>query len=128
VGVQTGRALRDLAAGGPVLRSAPPDERGLGNGALMRVLPLALVHQGTDAELARDARLSSRVTHPHPRSQLCCARYVLWARGFLRAVPDPWAWASERLRASLAADRDDAAIAELEMHIRPARMLLAPGG
>ena len=31
-------------------------------------------------ELVRDARLQSRVTHGHLRSQLCCALYCLWAR------------------------------------------------
>lgn len=117
VGVQTGAALRTILAGGASVQPAPTDNSGLGNGALMRVLPLALLHRGDDAALIGDARLSSRVTHPHLRSQLCCALYCLWARGVMRGEPEPWSWAVARLRAHLAAEPD--AEAELEFHIRP---------
>ncbi|PCC69265.1 ADP-ribosylglycohydrolase [Nannocystis exedens] len=65
--------------------------------------------------VADDARLSSCVTHPHLRSQLCCALYCLWARGVLRGEPVPWTSAVTRLRAHLATEPD----AELEFHIRP---------
>src|SRR3546814_12396603 len=56
----------------------------------MRVLPLALWHRGTDAELVRDASLSSLPTHGHLRSQLCCALYCLWARFLLRQSACAW--------------------------------------
>jgi len=83
----------------------------------MRVLPLALWHQGTDAELVRDARLSSQVTHGRVRSQLCCALYCLWIRGMLAEANDPWPQAVTTLR-NLIAD-DEVCLAELEFHIRP---------
>ena len=88
----------------------------------MRVLPLALWHEGPDEALARDARLQSRVTHPHRRAQLCCALYVLWARRTLEGSPTPWPAAVAALRGVIAASASDeraADEAELEFHIRP---------
>ena len=117
VGVQTSQALRAIAGGVPVARAARTDGLANGNGSLMRVLPLALWHKGDDAELVRDARLQSLVTHAHLRSQLCCALYCLWARAHLEERADPWADATARLRALIA--EDEAAVAELEFHIRP---------
>ena len=83
----------------------------------MRVLPLALVHRGSDADLVRDARLSSRPTHPHVRSQIVCALTCLYARAILEERDDPWADAVSRLRAIL--DGDAEAEHELEHQIRP---------
>ena len=65
----------------------------------MRVLPLALWHQGDDAALARDAMLQSRVTHGHLRSQVCCALYCLWARRTLEGAANAWADAVATFRA-----------------------------
>jgi ADP-ribosyl-[dinitrogen reductase] hydrolase len=81
------------------------------------VLPLALWHRGSDAELVRDARLQSRVTHGHLRSQLCCALCCLWARRTAEGATDPWAAASESLRELIAGET--AAASELETAIRP---------
>ncbi|MFO0692689.1 MAG: ADP-ribosylglycohydrolase family protein [Polyangiales bacterium] len=117
VGVQTSRALRSIAQGKPILEAAPTGENTNGNGALMRVLPLALFHDGTDAELVRDARLSSCPTHPHVRSQVACALACLYARSILDDRDDPWADAVTRLRAVL--DGDGPARSELDTHVRP---------
>lgn len=87
VGVQTGEALRAYHAG------LPPEECGLlrpngkGNGALMRVLPLALWHQGSDRELVLDAHRQSLITHGSLCSQVCCALCCLTARELLK-TPD----------------------------------------
>jgi ADP-ribosylglycohydrolase len=89
----------------------------------MRVLPLALWHQGTDAELVLDACLQSRVTHGHPRSLACCALYCLWARRILDSSTDPWGDAVATLRGLL--DRDSVLLAELEGSIKPDE---PPGG
>ena len=84
VGVQTGEALRAYHAG------LPPEECGLlrpngkGNGALMRVLPLALWHQGSDRELVLDAHRQSLITHGSLCSQVCCALCCLTARELLK--------------------------------------------
>ena len=98
IGIQTSEALAALRAGAPAHASGPTEERRNGNGSLMRVLPLALWHSGDDAALVRDAALQSRVTHGHPRSQLCCALYCLWARATLRESADPWGTATRILR------------------------------
>lgn len=98
IGITTNQALSCLWSGVPATESGPRTEDSNGNGALMRVLPLALWHKGTDAELVADARLSSVVTHGHLRSQLCCALYCLWARRILENAADPWTAAVDALR------------------------------
>ena len=73
IGITTSAALTAFRAGEPAASCGPAHESANGNGSLMRVLPLALWHQGSDDELVRDAMRQSLVTHGHPRSQVCCA-------------------------------------------------------
>jgi ADP-ribosylglycohydrolase len=115
VGIQTLKALDNLREGVPAIEAGPSGERENGNGSLMRVLPLALWHTGSDAELVTDARRQSLVTHGHLRSQVACALYCLWARRTLEGVGDAWAAAVDSLRAIIG---DDARV-ELETQIRP---------
>ncbi|OAI69062.1 crystallin [Ralstonia pseudosolanacearum] len=96
-GLQTADALDRLRDGVPPHQSGGKDERSAGNGSLMRILPLALWHTGSDEELVRDAGRQSLVTHAHPRPQVCCAFYCLVARGYLHRLHDPWSWADSRL-------------------------------
>ena len=117
VGIQTGQAIRALMAGVPANVAGPNGEHANGNGSLMRVLPLALWHQGSDSELVRDAHAQSQVTHGHLRAQVCCALYCLWARRILQEIPNAWAKAVSRLRAIY--DTASPEYAELEAHIRP---------
>lgn len=91
VGITSQHAIRRLRAGHPAAQCGGADEQDNGNGALMRTLPLALWHQGSDAELIEDARRASLPTHAHLRSQLCCALHCLWARALLRQRDDE-AW------------------------------------
>lgn len=90
VGIQTATAIRELKRGVPPLLAGGADEYSNGNGSLMRVLPLALWHQGSDAELIADAFDQSAVTHLHLRSNLCCALYCLWARRILQNAENAW--------------------------------------
>jgi ADP-ribosyl-[dinitrogen reductase] hydrolase len=83
----------------------------------MRVLPLALWHQGTDAELVQDAHTQSQITHGHLRAQVCCALYCLWAKRTLTAESDPWTSAVTTLR-SLYNENSQESI-ELEQYICP---------
>src|SRR4029079_10906613 len=117
IGVQTAAAFRARRGGTPSLDAGPSEERHNGNGSLMRVLPLALWHRGSDAELVEDAYLQSRVTHGHARSRVCCALYCLWARRTISDRPDPWRDAVTTMRAliSKGSPEDEA----LEFHIRP---------
>lgn len=97
-GIQTGTAIRRLACGVAPHAAGPSGENENGNGSLMRVLPLALWHQGSDAELVEDGHRQSLLTHGHPRSQVCCALYCLWARGLLLEDHDAWNAAVRRLQ------------------------------
>ena len=117
VGVQTGLALQALRRGTPALQAGSTEQRALGNGSLMRVLPLALWHRGTDAALVADALAQSCLTHGHPRAQVCCALYCLWARRMLEGQPEPWGAAVAALRALYPEDSPERA--ELEWAIRP---------
>lgn len=98
VGIQTGQALSRLSQGTRPEQAGLSGERNNGNGSLMRVLPLALLHNGSESELVHDAHLQSRITHGHPRSQVCCALYCLWARGEMIGWDDPWETAVQRLK------------------------------
>jgi ADP-ribosylglycohydrolase len=98
IGIQTADALSRLRDGFPAREAGSMGEHENGNGSLMRVLPLALWHQGSNEELVRAAHLQSLPTHGHPRSQVACALYCLVARGYLACESDPWSMAHERLR------------------------------
>lgn len=98
VGLQTASAIDALRAGAAPTAAAPDDERRNGNGSLMRVLPLALWHGGSDTELVHDAARQSLPTHAHARAQVACAFYCLWARAELRDLAEPWRDAEQTLR------------------------------
>lgn len=117
VGIQTSKALRALAQGVPPTEAGPRGERANGNGSLMRVLPLALWHRGSDEALVQDAMLQSSLTHGHPRSQVCCALYCLWARYELWGRAEAWEEAVRALEAMFAPP--SAERTELDTHIRP---------
>jgi len=117
VGIQTRAALETFRSGVSALQSGPRGERENGNGSLMRVLPLALWHTGSDAELASAAMTQSLVTHGHLRSQVCCALYCLWARRTLEGAADPWAEALATFHRLY--PEGHAARTELELHVRP---------
>ncbi len=117
VGVQTTVALRALMGGAAPLDAGPRDERNNGNGSLMRVLPLALWHNGSDADLVKDAYDQSSITHGHARSRVSCALYCLWARRVLHEVPEAWKEAVTSLRSLVGPNSPEAEA--LEYHIRP---------
>ncbi len=99
VGIQTVKSIHELKRGVEPLLAGGVDEYSNGNGSLMRVLPLALWHQGSDLELIADAFDQSVVTHGHLRSKLCCALYCLWARRILQNDENAWDSAVETLYA-----------------------------
>lgn len=90
VGAQTATAINRLTSGVPPQLSGPADLVHNGNGSLMRVLPLALWHRGTDADLVELAMRQSLPTHGHWHAQLCCAMYCLWARCCIENASPPW--------------------------------------
>jgi ADP-ribosylglycohydrolase len=117
VGIASGAAIRAIDGGVPAARAGGTDERSNGNGSLMRVLPLALFHRGDDSSLVDLAHRQSAVTHGHPRSEVCCAHYCLWARGVLAGRDDAFEAATRALRTLYA--EDDPRRGELEFHVRP---------
>lgn len=96
-GMQTANAIDKLRDGVSPLESGGRSVMDNGNGSLMRVLPLALWHTGSDEALVRDAHLQSLPTHGHARSLVACAFYCLVARGYLNRDSDPWSWADHCL-------------------------------
>ena len=83
IGIQTSQALMAYAAGMAPEKCGMLNPNGKGNGALMRVLPMALWHQGSDAELIRDSHGQCMITHGAVTNQVCCAFYCLAAREML---------------------------------------------
>lgn len=117
VGIQTRMALAEFRSGTSGMLSGPRGERENGNGSLMRVLPLALWHTGTDEALAADAMRQSLVTHGHLRSQVCCSLYCLWARRTLEGAADPWSEAVASFHRLF--PEGTAARTELDASVRP---------
>ena len=99
IGAQTSTAINRLNQGIAPDCAGATEERHNGNGSLMRVLPLALWHMGSDAELAQLAARQSLPTHGHARSQVVCAMYCLWARSILEQTESPWEAAEDTMRA-----------------------------
>jgi ADP-ribosyl-[dinitrogen reductase] hydrolase len=99
IGIQTRAAIARNREGVDPATSGPSGLSDNGNGSLMRVLPLALWHQGSDEELVQLAQAQSLVTHGHPVSQVCCALYVLVARHLLEgaAMADAWTQAERKI-------------------------------
>lgn len=83
----------------------------------MRVLPLALWHQGSNRELIEAAFIQSHLTHAYIRSKLCCALYCLWVSKILDgcSIQDSWIEAIEMLKRELS--DQNGALDELEHHI-----------
>lgn len=117
IGIQTRKAIIRLKRGEMPLAAGLTEENANGNGSLMRVLPLALWHKGTDLELISDAFDQSAPTHGHLRSKLCCALYCLWARYILQEKANPFETAVATLREVFPENTLERA--ELEFHIRP---------
>lgn len=83
VGVQTGMALDAYRSGVSAEKCGSVRPDGKGNGALMRVLPLALWHEGSNEQLVEDAHRQCLITHGNITNQVCCALYVMIARELL---------------------------------------------
>lgn len=99
IGNQTIRAIEAIRVGRPVPSN---DQTSLGNGSLMRALPVALTfHNASDHSLAVGATLQSEVTHPHPRASICCSIYtviayqLLQGKGKLEAIDYAIDWAKQ---------------------------------
>ena len=85
VGVTTRDAIVKLKNGVQPILAGPIDTYSNGNGALMRILPVAIYFAHESAERRREcAMMASCLTHGHIRSQLACAFYSELAARLLR--------------------------------------------
>ena len=66
---------------------APPDEQGAGNGAAMRVAPVALYTLGNEELLSRLAVEQAHLTHHHPLSDAACVSVGTMIQGGLLGAP-----------------------------------------
>ena len=101
VGKATRTAIDRLQRGVEPTKAGPDSEYDNGNGALMRILPLAFHDIWRAANLDLDAawaltEKAASVTHGHPRSTLGCFLYLLVARGLLGGLAPAEACASMR--------------------------------
>ena len=97
VGATTSEAICRLIRGHDADVAGMTQETANGNGSLMRTLPIALFHRGSDQALYNDACRQSAVTHAHDISKAACgvysvaARHILNgrtpARAFIEALP-----------------------------------------
>ncbi|PTM56602.1 ADP-ribosylglycohydrolase family protein [Desmospora activa] len=128
VGVQTAAALRAFHSGASPQQAGNITPEGKGNGALMRVLPLALWHRGTDEALVRDAHTQSLVTHAHLTNQVVCALYCLWAREVAAGteMEEAYSQAVNKLRNIYGEGTEERH--ELEWRIRPEDAPSSNGG
>ena len=101
VGGATRAAIQNLKRGVSPAEAGPKSEMDNGNGALMRILPLAF-HQTWRAETldppaawALTAAVA-QVTHGHPRSTLGCFLYLLVARELWRGAAPAAAYKAMR--------------------------------
>jgi ADP-ribosylglycohydrolase len=85
VGIATRQAIHRLATGVEPTSAGSTDERSNGNGALMRILPVALYLAFAESQARIEIPMKcSRLTHGHPRSQLACAFFVEIAASLIR--------------------------------------------
>ena len=119
VGIATSQAISNLRRGVPALEAGGTGDYDNGNGSLMRVLPLALWHRGSDQELVTLAMQQSCVTHRHLRSQLCCALYCLWARRVLEGAQPSAGWSDAVGALRERFESDSPARNELDYRILP---------
>ena len=77
---------------------APPDDKGAGNGAAMRVAPVALYALGDEELLSRLAVEQAHITHHNPLSDAACVSVgTMIQRGLLAAPPRKLRAAAEAL-------------------------------
>ncbi len=93
IGNTTFLAIVDWSQGKPPLEAGGKSENSNGNGSLMRILPMAFLHQNLDfPNLIQHTHQVSCITHAHLRSQMACGIYVSIARLLLEGFDLPTAY------------------------------------
>jgi ADP-ribosyl-[dinitrogen reductase] hydrolase len=87
VGITTREAIGNLMLGSAPEMAGPTEETANGNGALMRILPLAFyTADAEEDERRRRAFEISAMTHGHPRSKIACWLYCEISRNLFRGT------------------------------------------
>lgn len=117
IGIQTYEALNRIENKKIINWFKNIDEYENGNGSLMRVLALPLYSKAPNFKLIIDAHYQSFITHPHMRSQVCCAIYSMWARYLLNGIDikESWFKSIETIVDFYQQYRQDDALEELEI-------------
>ena len=127
VGNQTVSALREYGNGVSPLKSGFVIPEGKGNGSLMRVLGIPLLHRGTDEELVEFAHKQSVITHGHTCNQVCCALYSLVGKNLLLEMNFKEAYDSAVLTLKRIYINKEEYLNELENNILPEGILIESG-
>ncbi|MEB5477555.1 ADP-ribosylglycohydrolase family protein [Acinetobacter pollinis] len=119
VGIQTALAINKYKRFGILEIEEIPNEFENGNGSLMRCLPLVLWHQGSNEDLVSLAHQQSLITHPHIRSQVCCAWYCLIARNIFLSqdITSAIEHAKETIQIIYTQENNHDALNELEKNV-----------
>jgi len=87
IGNTTYQAIIKLEKGIPPLQAGGTGEHSNGNGSLMRILPIAYLHETlTFPDLITKVHEVSCLTHAHVRSQMACGIYITMAVELLKGA------------------------------------------
>ena len=93
IGNTTYQAIIKLEKGIPPLQAGGTNENSNGNGSLMRILPMAYLHETlTFSDLITKVHEVSCITHGHLRSQMACGIYISMAVEILKGADLPTAY------------------------------------
>jgi ADP-ribosylglycohydrolase len=105
IGYTTAEALERIRNGVPADSAGGKGEWSNGNGSLMRILPVVFYLHGRGGEHLEIVHRISSITHAHPRSQLACGIYVLFALLLLEGQEPAAAYKLVREKIPAAYDR-----------------------
>ena len=93
IGNTTYQAIIKLEKGIPPLQAGGTNENSNGNGSLMRILPMAYLHETlTFPDLITKVHEVSCITHSHLRSQMACGIYISMVVEILKGADLPTAY------------------------------------
>jgi ADP-ribosylglycohydrolase len=120
IGIATRSALHRIEQGTPALEAGESGEYSNGNGALMRILPLAftLLKEENQAKRFEKVREVARITHGHVRSAMGSFFFVEIVRQLLRGLDKHEAYRVARLETADFLVKLPAPASELDLYRR----------
>ena len=105
LGASTLKALRDLSVGAHWALSGARGERAAGNGAAMRIAPIAFLLDPDDSDARQVIRDVCRITHHHDEAYVAALAVVMAVQYGLAGHPAPLSTIANRLPDSRVRDR-----------------------